>query len=104
MKTLYLLISLFFLPALLSSQTISIKLNEAVKKLEADSQMKNGIVGFYVINTKTGKVIFDRNANIGLAAASSQKVITSATAFELLGINYRYKTELGFDGKIDNAV
>jgi D-alanyl-D-alanine carboxypeptidase/D-alanyl-D-alanine-endopeptidase (penicillin-binding protein 4) len=47
-----------------------------------------------VINAKTGKVVFDKNSQVGLAPASTQKIITAVTAFELLGKDYRYKTEL----------
>ncbi|HRF17239.1 MAG TPA: D-alanyl-D-alanine carboxypeptidase, partial [Chitinophagaceae bacterium] len=48
---------------------------------------------FYVIDAKTGQVVFDKNSQIGLAPASTQKIITSVTAFELLGKDYRYKTQ-----------
>jgi D-alanyl-D-alanine carboxypeptidase/D-alanyl-D-alanine-endopeptidase (penicillin-binding protein 4) len=37
---------------------------------------------------------------MGLAPASCLKVVTSAAAFELLGKDYRYKTDLGYDGTI----
>src|SRR5206468_2685678 len=61
-------------------------------------------LGFYVIDSKTGVTIFDRNSQVGLAAASSQKVFTSAAAFELLGNNFRYPTVLNYDGRIENGV
>jgi D-alanyl-D-alanine carboxypeptidase/D-alanyl-D-alanine-endopeptidase (penicillin-binding protein 4) len=57
-----------------------------------------------VINAKKGEVVFDKNSQVGLAPASTQKIITAATAFELLGKDYRYKTELGHDGKIEKEV
>ncbi len=38
-----------------------------------------------------------------MAPASTQKIIIAATAFELLGKDYHYKTELGYDGKIKNS-
>ena len=52
------------------------------------------------MDSKTGKVIIDKNAQIGLAPASCQKVVTSVSAFELLGKDYKYKTEIGYDGEI----
>ncbi|MEJ7682011.1 MAG: D-alanyl-D-alanine carboxypeptidase/D-alanyl-D-alanine-endopeptidase [Segetibacter sp.] len=64
--------------------------------------MKSALIGFYV-SDRNGAVVFDKNATIGLAVASSQKVITSAASLELLGTNYRYKTELAYDGKIENG-
>ena len=68
----------------------------------ADSQMKHAILGLYVIDAKTGTVVFDKNGEVGLAPASCQKLFTSVAAFELLGHDFRYKTEIGYDGKIED--
>ncbi len=87
-----------------TAQTIHAKLQNAVQAFEADAQMQNAILGFYVVNGKTSEVIFNRNGGIGLAGASTQKVVTSATAFETLGMDYRYKTELAYDGSITGGV
>jgi serine-type D-Ala-D-Ala carboxypeptidase/endopeptidase (penicillin-binding protein 4) len=84
------------------SQTINQKLQKAFLQFETDPQLKHAISSLYVINAKTGKVVFDKNSQVGLAPASTQKIITAATAFELLGKDYRYKTELGYEGKIKN--
>lgn len=86
------------------AQTISQKLDAAINKLAVDSQFKHGIISLYVVETKAGKIIFDKNSETGLAPASCQKVITSTTAFELLGKNYTYKTSLGYDGKIEDGI
>jgi len=94
---------LLLLFSLLStSQSVKDKLSAAVKKMESDSSMKHSIVSFYVINNKTGKVVYDKNSQIGLPAGSTQKVITSVTAFELLGKDYRYKTSFICWGDIQN--
>ncbi len=94
----------FFLTGNSFAQNVSQKLDAAITKLEADSQFKHGIISLYVIETKTGNIIFDKNSQIGLAPASCLKVITATTAFELLGKDYRYKTMLGYEGKIDSGV
>src|SRR4030095_4659557 len=80
-------------------QTITQKLQKAFQQFEKDPQLKYATSSLYVINAKTGKVVFDKNSRTGLAPASTLKVITSATAFELLGKDYRYKTEIGYLGK-----
>ena len=87
-----------------SPQGLSKKLQDAVRTLEADTQLRYGQVGFYVVEQQTGKVVINRNGQTGMAPASSQKVITAASAFELLGSNYRYQTELSYDGKIEDGV
>lgn len=88
-------IVLFFillLPCMLSAQTVTQQLQKAFQQFENDSQLKHAISSLYVIDAKTGKPVFTRNEQTGLAPASTQKIVTSVTAFELLGKEYRYKT------------
>jgi D-alanyl-D-alanine carboxypeptidase/D-alanyl-D-alanine-endopeptidase (penicillin-binding protein 4) len=88
----------------LPAQTITQKLQRAFHAFENDAQLQYASVGFYVINAKTGKVIFDKNSRVGMAPASTQKIITAATAFELLGKDFRYTTDFAVknaDGKSD---
>ncbi|MEI9945252.1 MAG: D-alanyl-D-alanine carboxypeptidase/D-alanyl-D-alanine-endopeptidase [Chitinophagaceae bacterium] len=86
------------------AQTVSQQLQKAFQQFEGDPQLKHAISSLYVIDASTGKVVFDKNSKIGLAPASTQKIITATTAFDLLGKYYRYKTELGYKSKIDNSV
>lgn len=86
------------------SQTISEKLDVAINKLAADSQFNHATISLYIVESRTGKIIFDKNSQTGLAPASCLKIITSTTAFELLGKDYTYKTKLGYDGKIDSGI
>ncbi|MBS1655026.1 MAG: D-alanyl-D-alanine carboxypeptidase/D-alanyl-D-alanine-endopeptidase, partial [Bacteroidetes bacterium] len=104
MKKVFLLISGWLCISVVSAQTTGQKLQNAFQQFENDSQLKHAISSLYVIDAATGKVVFDKNSQVGLAPASTQKIITSVTAFELLGRDYRYKTELGYDGKIENGV
>src|ERR1043166_5601259 len=103
MKKVFLVAGFYFLASSLYSQNISEKLEKAYRQFESDSQLRHAISSLYVINAKTGKVMFDKNSQVGLAPASTQKIITAATAFELLGKNYHYKTKLGYGGKIKNS-
>jgi D-alanyl-D-alanine carboxypeptidase/D-alanyl-D-alanine-endopeptidase (penicillin-binding protein 4) len=86
------------------AQTIAAKLGNAIKQLEADARVQHGIISLYVADAQTGKTVYEHNAQIGLAPASTQKLFTSAASFELLGSDYRYKTIIGYDGKIENGV
>jgi serine-type D-Ala-D-Ala carboxypeptidase/endopeptidase (penicillin-binding protein 4) len=86
------------------AQNIDAKLTAAVKSLESDAQFKHAILSLYVVDTKTGKIVFDKNAQVGLAPASCQKVVTSVSAFEMLGKEYKYKTEIGYDGNVKDSV
>jgi serine-type D-Ala-D-Ala carboxypeptidase/endopeptidase (penicillin-binding protein 4) len=84
------------------AQNVDTKLSAAIKSLETDAQFKHAILSMYVVDSKTGKVVFDKNAQVGLAPASCQKVVTSVSAFELLGKGYRYKTSLYLDTNASN--
>ncbi|MBD0279583.1 MAG: D-alanyl-D-alanine carboxypeptidase, partial [Flavisolibacter sp.] len=79
-------------------QAITSRLQSAFQQFEQDSQLRNALSSLYVIERKTGKEVFAKNAAIGLAPASTQKVITSATAYELLGKDFRYRTDFGIIG------
>ena len=82
------------------AQGVIEKLKAAVTALEKDSQLSHGILGFYVADSKTKKVVFEKNSEVGLAPASTQKIITSATSFELLGNDYKFRTYVGHDARI----
>ena len=84
------------------AQNIDVKLSTALKQMEKDAQFKHAIISLYVVDSKTGKIVFDKNSQMGLAPASCLKVVTSAAALELLGKDYRYKTEVGYEGKVEN--
>ena len=101
MKKIFFIFCTVFFVSVSYSQTVSQKLQKAWQQFESDSQLKHAISSLYVIDAKTGQVVFDKNSQIGLAPASTQKIITAATAFELLGKDYRYKTKLGYEGKIE---
>ncbi len=104
MKTAYVLICLLTGISGLSGQTIQERLDKASDRFLADQQMKHALVGISVVKSETGEKIFEVNAQTGLAPASCQKIITSATSFEILGQAYRYQTVLGYDGSIENGV
>jgi serine-type D-Ala-D-Ala carboxypeptidase/endopeptidase (penicillin-binding protein 4) len=89
---------------ILQAQNIALQLDSAIKKTAADEQFKYGTLGMYVINSKTGQLVYEMNAGTGMAPASCQKVVTSVTAFELLGKNFQYATKLGYTGSIVNGV
>lgn len=82
----------------LSAQSVEKKLKTSFAQFEADPQLKYAISSLLVIDAASGKVVFDKNSLIGLAPASTQKIVTAATAFELLGNDFRYSTVLGHTG------
>lgn len=88
----YAVLSILLYCSSLQAQTIPRKLSDAFKAFENDPRLKYAISSLYVMDAATGNTVFEKNSRIGLAPASTQKIITSVTAFELLGKTYRYNT------------
>jgi len=85
---------LFFVGYGSYGQSVKEKLALAIQQMETDPQLRHAIIGFYVADSKTDTLIYEHNAQVGLAPASTQKLFTSCAAFDLLGKNYRYTTEI----------
>lgn len=77
------------------------KFENAVQQLLQKPEYKNASVAMHVVDLASGKSIFSLNAEKMLIPASTMKLITSATAFEMLGIDYRFDTKIGYRGKIN---
>lgn len=88
----------------ITAQTLTAKLTAAFSVFEKDTLYKNAAISLYVIDAATGKVLFDKNAQMGLAPASTQKIITSVSAYELLGQAYQFVTSIGYEGTITNGI
>jgi serine-type D-Ala-D-Ala carboxypeptidase/endopeptidase (penicillin-binding protein 4) len=104
MKNLFLATLAHFSLTVLTAQTVSERMNKSFLQFESDSQLRHAVVSLYVVDAESGAVVFERNALTGVAPASTQKIITSVTAFELLGKDYHYETELAYSGNISKGV
>jgi serine-type D-Ala-D-Ala carboxypeptidase/endopeptidase (penicillin-binding protein 4) len=56
--------------------------------------LRAGVTGLFVADARTGEALFAVNADEPLNPASNVKMISTATALELLGADYRYPTRL----------
>jgi len=105
------IIVLLFLPGLVFSQTKTVTvadtskntLEKAIGLFLADSELKNAAFTFLAVDSKTGKVIAESNPDMSIVPASTMKLITTASALEILGAGYRFKTTLQYTGYIDTA-
>jgi D-alanyl-D-alanine carboxypeptidase/D-alanyl-D-alanine-endopeptidase (penicillin-binding protein 4) len=66
--------------------------------------VKHAAVSFEMVDLSTGKKIAAHNANMALTPASNMKMVTTATALELLGKNFYFETPLSYDGVIQNNI
>jgi D-alanyl-D-alanine carboxypeptidase/D-alanyl-D-alanine-endopeptidase (penicillin-binding protein 4) len=90
--------------ALPQRHSVDSRLREAMGRLEKDSSMRHAIVSLCVLDATTGAVLFERNSQVGLAPASCQKLFTSVAALDILGPSFRYKTWVGYKGKITGGI
>ncbi|MBN2635665.1 MAG: D-alanyl-D-alanine carboxypeptidase/D-alanyl-D-alanine-endopeptidase [Prolixibacteraceae bacterium] len=74
-----------------------------LNKILSEPEYKNATVGIHIVDLETGETVFGLNEYQLMVPASTMKLITSATAFELLGEDYRFKTTIGYTGKLKDS-
>lgn len=94
------LLGLLAIGGQLQAQTLPQKLQAAFNRLQQDSQCTYASISFTVLDAKTGEQVFAVNPNMGLAPGSTMKAITSITALNVLGKDYKFKTTFSYRGTI----
>ena len=74
----------------------------ALQKMTADKDLKNASIGFYALDLDSNKFIGGLDFNRSLVPASTMKLVTTATALEMLGPKKRFPTRIKYTGKIDS--
>ncbi len=101
-KVLYIILTLFCFSTV-SAQRSDSPFNTAFQNFLKDKDLKHATIALRVYDLKTQQTIISKNEQTGLAPASTQKIITAATAYALLGKDFRYETQIGYTGKIENG-
>ena len=96
---------LFFLN--LSSQNTILKdqdhdINKALSTLISYKENKTASIAFIAIDINTGETLAELNSYTSLKPASTLKLLTTATALEVLGSDYRFETTIEYSGTIDS--
>jgi serine-type D-Ala-D-Ala carboxypeptidase/endopeptidase (penicillin-binding protein 4) len=76
-------------------------LRAQVQKFAADEDLKNATISFYALDLDSNKIISGISSNKSLVPASTMKLVTTATALELLGAGKRFSTTIKYSGEID---
>lgn len=97
MKILY--VSLLFF-----NLTFAILAQSALSRLLHNPLLKHASVGVCVHDLSSAKTIVSHNAEKALTPASTLKLITTATALELMDADYRYKTIVALDPGQTNRI
>jgi D-alanyl-D-alanine carboxypeptidase/D-alanyl-D-alanine-endopeptidase (penicillin-binding protein 4) len=67
------------------------------------SKVRNGTWGAMVVSLTSGDTLFARNAGLSLNPASTLKLYTTALAFEQLGPDHRFTTDVYRQGSLSNG-
>ncbi|MDT3396289.1 D-alanyl-D-alanine carboxypeptidase/D-alanyl-D-alanine-endopeptidase [Streptomyces sp. B1866] len=73
-------------------------LRQAVDRALADQRLAGGAVSVAVADAATGRLVYGRDQADRLMPASNTKLLTSAAALDVLGADYRYRTDVLADG------
>ncbi|MDR1780327.1 MAG: D-alanyl-D-alanine carboxypeptidase/D-alanyl-D-alanine-endopeptidase [Tannerella sp.] len=80
------------------------KMPLALRRFMHRQALQGASVAFLAKEVGTGATLYSYDAGRKLTPASVAKTVTTATALEILGADYRYETVIQYDGKIANAV
>jgi serine-type D-Ala-D-Ala carboxypeptidase/endopeptidase (penicillin-binding protein 4) len=103
MKYIFLFVSALFSSAFLTAQVTKPVngIQTAAETMMTDVMLKHAIFGFYVKDMTSGEVIADYNSEMSMPPASTMKLVTTATAFQVLGRGHRFKTKIMYSGTLD---
>ena len=94
--------SLIFIFSISFSQETINPLETAKNQLVQDPWLQNASLAICVTDLTTKTKIVSHNDKIALPPASTVKLFATASAFEILGANYKPKTRIYSDNKIDS--
>ena len=72
--------------------------NEVIGELINDPQLKGAQIGICLLDLERNETVVDWNAGLNFSPASSLKVLTSASALNILGADFTYKTKFYTSG------
>ena len=93
----YIIIVSFLFPLSSHSQN---KVQESISNLASSPTNKNAKISFKAIDLATGKEIASYKSSLAIPSASTTKLFSTATAFEVLGPNFITSTRIYCKGKI----
>ncbi len=92
------------LPAVRSAPAPASALGEEMRAIFEDTAFAHAHWGVVIRSLATGETLYRRNESKAFIPASNQKLLTGAAALELLGPDFRYRTEVVATGPVQNGV
>jgi D-alanyl-D-alanine carboxypeptidase/D-alanyl-D-alanine-endopeptidase (penicillin-binding protein 4) len=91
-----------FLTFLFCLQNFLFSQNAGLDIILKNNELSSAIIAVSVKDVSDSKAILEHNSYIQLTPASTFKLITTIVALEKLGVNFQFKTEVYYSGKIEN--
>ncbi len=83
--------------------SISVTAQQSLTTFVNAPNLKRANISLMVKEVHTGQVVMEHRADKLTTPASTTKLLTTGTALDILGPDFRFKTNLEYDGKIENG-
>ena len=74
------------------------------KKLYQNSAFQNSVTAYFIKNITNNQIIDKHNEELFLTPASTQKIITTSLALDILGKDYEFYSYVALNGNIQNQI
>lgn len=102
LKRVILVIAVFFGALSGFTQNTSVPEFRKLANLQKEMTLTHAGIGIAVGDCATGELLFESEPQLSLVPASVLKLVTTATALEVFGPEFRFQTELEYTGIISN--
>lgn len=84
------------------SQEVQNSLKHEIDLWLKNPNLEHASVGVYLKDSETGKILAQTSPQLSLVPGSTLKLVTTATALEMLGPDFCFETHLAYSGEIKN--
>lgn len=103
MKKIFTFVLLSF-SLLLISLSLNAQPGDALRKFLSQDHLKHAAIGLKIIDLSSGNIVMEHNGNTSFTPGSTMKIVTSATALDVLGSNFKFETQLFYEGTISQGI
>lgn len=89
---------------MLLSVNFALFCNDALQKFISSQCLTNASIGISIRNADSNEIILDYNSQLSLAPASVLKLLSTASALDKIGGDYKYETQFGYNGLVVDGV
>ncbi len=94
---------IFLMLLYFSASAQKISNQKIVDRFVEQEIFKSASISIEIRDLKTGEIIAENKSEKSLTPASTQKLLTTATALEILGADFRFRTDVIITGRIDKS-